>query len=59
MVENNAASPEEGSQDTRASSLANILSANSELHQPHCNIRSKTEKSMVQMAQVQHSEGGG
>lgn len=58
VLENNAASAEEGSQDKRVSSLANILSANSELHQPCCNILSKTEEFTVQMAQVQNWGGG-
>ena len=40
-------------------SLASTLSANSELHQPYCNILSKTDKFAVQMAQVHHLKGGG
>lgn len=59
MREDNAANPEEVSQDKRASSSARTLSTNSELHQPYCNMLSKTEKSMVQMAQVPNLGGGG
>lgn len=58
-MENAEASPEEGSRDKRVSSLALSLSADSELHQPYCNILSKTGKSTVQMAQVHDLEGGG
>lgn len=55
-MEDKAASPEDGSQEKRVSSLACPVSANSELHQPYCNILSKAEKSTVQMAQVQTLE---
>lgn len=49
--------PEEGSRD-RSVTLAGSLSAHWGLHQPYCNILSKTEKSTVQMAQVDNLEGG-
>lgn len=35
-----------------------VLLSTSKLHQPHCNILSKTGKSTVQMAQVHHLEEG-